>query len=306
MHPMRKLLRRSLSGHPSHRRFRVMATRGAAWSRLEVEATVASYFTMLELGIRGEPFSKTAHRNSLLPLLNNRSPGAVERKHQNISAILIEEGIPYITGYKPLGNYQNLLREVVLEQLGDRFETRAVIEAEVLRAPPPPTFDDILAALVDPPAPRPGMNRAPRTASPRVRAPADYLLMEARNQALGIAGERFVLDLERARLEAAGHGALAARVSHVSIERGDGLGYDILSFEPDTQERLIEVKTTRFGEYTPFYVTSNELEVSRRERVRYHLYRVHSFGPAAKLFTVSGPLDDGFHLDPSAYRARIN
>ena len=150
------------------------------------------------------------------------------------------------------------------------------------------------------------MERNVRGATPRVRAPADYLLMEARNQALGVAGEWFVLDLERARLEAAGHGRLAARVSHVSVERGDGLGYDVLSFEPDTRERLIEVKTTKFGEYTPFYVTANELEVSRRERLRFHLYRLHSFGPQAKLFTVSGPLDAGFDLEPAAYRARIN
>jgi hypothetical protein len=73
------------------------------------------------------------------------------------------------------------------------------------------------------------------------------------------------LKWHRARLEVAGHGRLAAQVSHISVERGDGLGYDILSFEPDSRERLIEVKTTRFGEYTPFYVSANELEVSRQE-----------------------------------------
>lgn len=282
-----------------------MATRGEAWSRLEVEATVASYFDMLERGLRGEAVNKTEHRNRLLRLLNGRTPGAVERKHQNISAILIEEGVPYISGYKPLFNYQSLLREVVLEQLGGRPETRAVIEEEVLRTPEPPTFDDILAALVDPPAPRPGMHRR-GLAARRVRAPADYLLIEARNRALGLSGERFVLDLERARLEAAGQGRLAAQVSHVSVERGDGLGYDILSFEPDTRERLIEVKTTKFGEYTPFYVTANELEVSRAEAARYHLYRVHSFGPEAKLFTIPGALDARFTLDPTTYVARLN
>ena len=282
-----------------------MPSRGDAWSREEVEATVASYFAMLELGLRGEPFNKTAHRNALLPLLASRSAGAVERKHQNISAILIEEQIPYISGYKPLGNYQGLLREVVLEQLALRPSTRATIEAEVQRPPEIPSIDDILAALVAPPRARPGMDQRSRSRV-SVRAPVDYLLMEARNQALGRAGEQFVLDLERARLEVAGKSRLAGKVSHVSVERGDGLGYDILSFEASSEERLIEVKTTKFGEYTPFYVSTNELEVSRQERLRYHLYRVHSFGQAPKIFTLPGPLDETFALKPSTYLARIN
>jgi hypothetical protein len=260
---------------------------------------------MLELGLRGLPFNKTEHRNALLPLLSGRSAGAVERKHQNISAILIEEKIPYISGYKPLGNYQGLLREVVLEQLAMRPDTRATIEAEVQRPPEPPSIDDILAALVAPPKPRPGMGA--RSRSPvAVRSSVDYLLMEARNQALGRAGEQFVLDLERARLEVAGHSRLAGKVSHVSVERGDGLGYDILSFETSSEERLIEVKTTKFGEYTPFYVTTNELEVSRKERLRYHLYRVHSFKEAPKIFTLPGPLDESFELRASTYLARVN
>src|SRR5262245_4087233 len=112
-----------------------MATRGETWARDEVEATVASYFEMLDAGLRGDPFNKTAYRNALLKVLNNRPAGAVERKHQNISAILIEEGVPYITGYKPLGNYQRLLREVVLAHLQARRSTRILIEAEVERIP---------------------------------------------------------------------------------------------------------------------------------------------------------------------------
>jgi hypothetical protein len=71
-----------------------MPERGSSWSRDEVEATVASYFEMLEAGLRGEAVNKTAYRNALLPLLRGRSAGAVERKHQNISAILIEERVP--------------------------------------------------------------------------------------------------------------------------------------------------------------------------------------------------------------------
>jgi hypothetical protein len=283
-----------------------MPSRGSSWTREEVEATVASYFKMLELGLRAEPFNKTEHRRTLLPLLGNRSPGAVERKHQNISAVLIEERLPYISGYKPLGNYQGLLRDIVLQQLAGRPALLALIEAEAKRTPPLPSFDDILRRLTDPPRPRPGLGTPRRPPTPTARSPVDYLLMEARNQALGRAGEEFVVDLERARLEAAGMGRLAASVSHVAVERGDGLGYDVLSYEEDSRERLIEVKTTKFGEYTPFYVSVNELDVSREERNRYHLFRVYSFGPDARVFQLPGALDHAFSLSPSQFIARVN
>jgi site-specific recombinase XerC len=59
------------------------------WTRLEVAATVSSYLEMLLMELRGVPYNKAQYRRGLLQLLNNRSEGAVERKHQNISAILM-------------------------------------------------------------------------------------------------------------------------------------------------------------------------------------------------------------------------
>jgi Domain of unknown function (DUF3883) len=283
-----------------------MASRGESWSREEVEAIVASYFEMLDAGLRGERFNKTTYRRALLPLLAGRTGGAVERKHQNISAVLIEEGVPYISGYKPLGNYQGLLRDVVLDQLGVRITTRALIEAEVERVPAVPAADDILAAWVPAPSPRPGMNRSrPGGQLKRVRAPVDYLLLEARNRALGRAGEEFVLNFERQRLIAARQERLAAQISHVAVTEGDGAGYDILSFAEDGRERLIEVKTTKFGEYTPFYVSRNEVNVSIQSAPSYQLYRLYEFGSATRLFAKAGSIENSFTLEPSTYLARV-
>ena len=69
------------------------------WSRAEVEATVTAYFAMLKAELRGEPYSKAEHRRALVKLLDKRSEQSVEFKHANISAVLIELGIPYISGY---------------------------------------------------------------------------------------------------------------------------------------------------------------------------------------------------------------
>src|SRR4051794_36194775 len=79
------------------------------WSRVEVEATVAAYLEMLDQELRGIAYNKSEARRRLIGMLNGRSEGAIRRKHQNISAILIELGFPAIGGYKPLSNYQGLL-----------------------------------------------------------------------------------------------------------------------------------------------------------------------------------------------------
>lgn len=57
-----------------------------AWSKKEVEIIVQDYLSMLESEILCISFNKAEHRRNLRRLLNNRSEGSIERKHQNISA----------------------------------------------------------------------------------------------------------------------------------------------------------------------------------------------------------------------------
>lgn len=58
------------------------------WSDEENDLIVADYFAMLVDDLAGRPYNKAEHRRALLPLLNERSEGSVEFKHQNISAVL--------------------------------------------------------------------------------------------------------------------------------------------------------------------------------------------------------------------------
>jgi hypothetical protein len=79
---------------------------GRGWSPNEVNLTVADYFLMLRAELVGEAYSKAAHSRQLQPLLNGHSKSSIEYKHQNISAVLVGLGLPYIEGYKPAWNYQ--------------------------------------------------------------------------------------------------------------------------------------------------------------------------------------------------------
>ena len=100
--------------------------RGDPWTREEVEATVADYLAMLTLELSGQAYSKTEHRRNLAPKLDGRTDSAIERKHQNISAILIELGYPAVGGYKPLPNCDYLERESRNRSLGAAGEAFVV------------------------------------------------------------------------------------------------------------------------------------------------------------------------------------
>lgn len=279
------------------------------WSIEEVEATVADYFDMLSAELRGEAYSKAEHRRRLQPLLNGRSEPAIERKHGNISAVLIELGLPYIQGYKPFSNYQRLLFEAVVARLDASSEIEALVATDVSTDVSIPSVDDILSSLVAPPAARGRVDRArenPLAPFSTLRKPrVDYIRRESMNAALGAAGEDYVVNFERARLIAAHQERLANKIEHISKTRGDGAGYDVLSYETSGRERLIEVKTTRYGAQTPFFVTRNEVAVSEQEAERYHLYRVFAFRRAPRLFGLAGSLSRNFSLSPTQYLARI-
>jgi hypothetical protein len=267
------------------------------WTPSELRAVVADYFAMLRLELAGQPYSKTQHRNALQRVVS-RAPGAIERKHQNISAVLVRLGLPWIQGYKPLVNIQDALVEVVEDQLG-----RVV---ERLDAQPPEASSSAIdpgSVFVAPPAPT--VETTTSRAVVRILRRFDPAARDAANRALGEAGESFVLRLEVARLTAVGRADLAAKVVWVSKEMGDGLGYDIKSFVEDGQLIYIEVKTTRGPIETPFFLSENERRIAAEKESTFRLYRLFGFGSDPKVYSLTGPLDGELLLEPISYRARI-
>ena len=281
-----------------------MAT-GEDWSRVEVEACVADYLRMLTIDLNGQHYNKAAHARALLQQLHGRSRPSIEFKHGNISAVMLALGYPYITGYKPRGNYQALLLDVVEAQLESNNALHEATLAAVLRPAIATAVDDDAGIWVSAPKPARVRETPPPYAPNFSAAKRDYLAQESRNRSLGAAGELLVMDLEARRLQAAGMKTLSNRVEHVSRSQGDGLGFDILSFEEDGRERFIEVKTTAFGELTPFYVSRNELARSRADSNCYQLYRLFDFREKPRLFALPGAITEHCQLDPVSYLAHI-
>lgn len=277
------------------------------WSRREVDAIVADYFDMLEREMRGEPVSKAEH-NRMLQGQIDRSRGSIEFKHANISAALLELGFPLIIdGYKPRPNIQGLLREVVAERLDSEKALERAVAAEATdQTPAPVQVEGILDALVPAPERRERSKRVNETGVvPGKPRRVNYIAIEAANRELGVRGEDFVMAYEHARLWVAGARKLANRIDHVAKSQGDGLGYDILSFETSGKERLVEVKTTRFGLYTPFFTSRNEVLVSQQRHKEYFIYRVCNFAKDRKLFLLNGAIEQTCTLEPVQYVASV-
>ena len=272
------------------------------WSREEVEAIVADYLQMLTLELTGQSYNKTVHRRKLQEKLQNRSDASIEFKHGNISAAMIDLGFPYIRGYKRRSNYQALLAVVAADQVRGKTTLDSAALAAVQQPALVPTLVDFTKVKSDAPQKQ---NRATESVNPLFfkAVKRDYLEREAQNQSLGLAGEEFVVKFEHWRLIALGQQRLADRVDHVSQSKGDGLGYDILSFDADGKERFIEVKTTSFGRDTPFFISRGELALSHGAEDQFHLYRLFEFRKAPRLFDLKGSLDQHCVLDPVTYRA---
>jgi hypothetical protein len=271
---------------------------GKPWNDGELDVIVADYFSMLRSELSRQPFVKSHHSANLMQQIG-RTHRSVEFKHQNISAVLEELGLPWIVGYKPKRNYQASIfgaidrylssnQDVVYEQLPPKMLAVA----------------DDGAAFVD----------APKLELPSVRPwqlerlvrKFDPVERDLRNRSLGRAGEEFVLEIEKNKLERLKRPDLLKKVRWVSEDEGDGAGYDILSFEPDGRERLIEVKTTNGAARTPFFLSENECQRAVASAESWRLYRVHLFAQTPRIFQIAPPLNEMLHLRPDIWRASFS
>lgn len=277
---------------------------GKPWSRAEVQATVGVYFQMLRMQEMGQVPNKAEHNRRLHELIPARSVGSIEYKHQNISAVLNLLGAQSLTGYKPLPNFQQLLIHVVSEALeSDRLLDEISLRSVETPAETP-LMDNFSNFVTNIPTPKQRISEK-LEAPLRIPVKRDYLERESRNRSLGLAGELLVIEYEQRRLHEIGAKKLADKIEHISKEKGDGAGFDILSFDLDGRERYIEVKTTAYVAETPFFVTPNEISFSDEQPEQFHLYRLFAFRKKPKMFIAPGPVASRFLLDAVSFRATL-
>ncbi|HEY1903769.1 MAG TPA: DUF3883 domain-containing protein [Terracidiphilus sp.] len=269
--------------------------RGTNWQDDELDAIVADYFSMLVAEFSGQAYIKSRHSAALMTKIG-RTHRSVEFKHQNISAVLNKLGMPWIPGYKPKFNFQNAIIDAV-----DRYISKhpGILEPEPILRPVSPLPSEVFVA---PPAPGGSTEKIPERLN-RLVAKFDPVERDHLNRSLGKAGESFVVDLERHRLEQANRADLARRVRWTAAEDGDGAGYDVSSFTVEGKPRFIEVKTTNGSAHTPFFITRNEFSVARESPAHWQIYRVYLFASGPRIFTIAPPLEDNVRLSTETWRA---
>lgn len=102
----------------------------------------------------------------------------------------------------------------------------------------------------------------------------DWKTLSESQRLTGESGEELVFELEKDYLCEKGRSDLAERVCRMSKEKGDGLGYDVLSFFVDGKEKYIEVKSTTLAIESSFYMSKNELSFLESHKDDSYVYRV--------------------------------
>lgn len=126
----------------------------------------------------------------------------------------------------------------------------------------------------------------------------------------GDLGEKLVLDYERKRLKDLSVTDVEEKVfltSSKKKEYGNAYPCDIISYDPVTgHELFIEVKTTKGGISTPFFISDAEVQFSIDNAEFYKLYRVFDAlkGKSPKFYETTGKVDDNFSLETEQYVAR--
>lgn len=132
----------------------------------------------------------------------------------------------------------------------------------------------------------------------------NYIENEKEKKIIGELGELLVFQYEQEKLKALN---IQKEPEHKSKSEGDGLGYDILSYDEQGEEISIEVKTTAHGCDTPFYITRNELVKSTKEKENFRLYRLFEYNDetnTAKFYEQQGELTSLCN-NPILYRSVV-
>lgn len=271
------------------------------WTDAQNDALVADYFAMLADDLAGRRYNKAAHNRALQSAIG-RTRGSIEFKHQNVSAVLKGLGEAWVTGYLPAFNFQDSLIDAVARWLARHpaWLSRSPAAAGAVRVA------EVAPLWIGPP---PAQQNAPPpdelAQMTGIARRFDVAERDARNRVLGRAGEERVLAHERMTLAHEGRHDLARSVRWVSDEDGDGAGYDIASFTPTGDARLIEVKTTNGWERTPFHITRNELAVAEARRDEWCLVRLWDFARAPRAFEIRPPLHAHVALTPMSFQASL-
>jgi hypothetical protein len=124
---------------------------------------------------------------------------------------------------------------------------------------------------------------------------------------VGDAGEKYVYEFEKNRLERLGLGDLAKKIVKQYEDLSFFPGYDIQSFDEQGNKIFIEVKSTKGKNKNYFEISDNEIKAAKELGDSYHIYQVTNALTDPKISTVISNLhnyeeQDKLKIEPMVYK----
>ncbi|WP_312312797.1 DUF3883 domain-containing protein [Empedobacter brevis] len=121
---------------------------------------------------------------------------------------------------------------------------------------------------------------------------------------IGDFGESLVVEYERNLLY---NNVRKDSILNVAKDIGDGLGYDVLSFDENGNEKYIEVKTTSSDFKTPFYITLNEKNflLNNENTFIYRLFNLSIKDNSADFYILNKDMVEQLNFIPQVYKVYV-
>lgn len=153
----------------------------------------------------------------------------------------------------------------------------------------------------------PPRSEFPRNLHPlkKVGRKTDYIGKAKNQQDIGYAGEIFAIKVLSNSLVEKGLKSLADKINHVSKSIGDGLGYDILTYDEQGNDIFVEVKTTTMGINSPFYMSASERQFASSHSNNFVLFRIYDFNLKSGIgdyYIINSNIDEEFEFEPNIYK----
>ena len=134
----------------------------------------------------------------------------------------------------------------------------------------------------------------------------DYEAINKNKKDIGNKGENIILNYEKTFLSKNGRDDLACKVEMV---KNDAMGYDIISYDLDGNEKHIEVKTNnnQNNKSLDFYFTDNEYETMINDPA-YNIYYLYDISVNPKVHIINKEIlknEKGIYMRPILYKVSI-
>ncbi|MCG8436311.1 MAG: DUF3883 domain-containing protein [Gammaproteobacteria bacterium] len=257
-------------------------------------ALVTSYFEILQKDITDQVSKKMQIAKENEEKLQSITDEERKQYYQQISALLMEIGMPFLDEYRPINGSSSALELALKHFLEKNLKAISAMRKVSMHNDKavPDELEDSKMHWVAPPKPLDYRINGMPKALAALHADFDFRAHEYQDTSLYKDAVKFAFAYEKRRLQEVGMKNAASEIERVDDALRELTGYDIASYNDDGSERHILVKPTYYGLYFPFYLTTAELEFAKQSKGDLFIYRIVNFATTRKLFVMREGLSD--------------